>query len=111
MTSTPIEKQFGADAGTNSGKDLLHKTITCTHYQAMPKSIAQDFNAMFSKLAFSNASLADPMLIARLQGYLGELSTAVGLMAAVLQESGFVIMSTPTFGGAKLSIEKKGGQS
>jgi hypothetical protein len=111
MTPTPpIEKQFGADVGTSSGKELLQKTITGNTYQNMPKSIAQDFNALFAKLEFNNAKLADPMLISRLQGYLGELSVAVGLMAAVLQESGFVIKSTPTFGGAKLSIEKKGGQ-
>ncbi len=109
--ASPIDKQFGADLGTNSGKELLQKTITSNGYKTIPKSISQDFNALFSKLEFSNAKLADPMLIARVQGYLGELSVAVGLMAAVLQETGFQIKSTPTLGGANLSIEKNGGQS
>lgn len=108
MKAIPIQKQFGADIGSMSGKDLFHKTVTSSDYNALPKSIADDFNVMFAKLEFSNAKAIDPVLIARLQGYLLELSFGIGLMSAVLQETGFQIKRNYTFDGPKLSIERRG---
>jgi hypothetical protein len=109
MTTPPLEKQFGGHEGSSTGLNLLHRTLTTTGYEAMSKAIAEDLDALFFNLKFSNEKPLDTMLISRLQGYLRELTTAVGLMATVLQESGFQIKSTYEDGKNNLSIQKTGG--
>jgi len=93
-----LNKTLGYDAGKRTGIDALHTTMTSTPPEKLAEKIAEDMTAILNQAV--NTLLANPakpgatIPMAQLTGYLGELASVAGEMAAgcsferIIQQTG-----------------------
>jgi hypothetical protein len=90
-----IDKTLGHEAALRAGIEALHKTVARTPANELAEQISADMTFLVNQAI--NNYVANPgkpgatLGLSQLTGYLGELATLAGKMAAVCKQEGYQV--------------------